>query len=139
MHSEIHAEQLTLGGVVEWLENNRIVLYRPQNSTQQALAELFDRAEQIVHDWPTDRPHLTVLDLTVNEVRYTPYLRDRGRRLGIMRPEIQMATALLAPRTFMAQILDMTVRLASSSRRPLMMHFSRESAIAWLKKVGNIG
>ena len=136
--ARVFTESLPLGGVVEWLENAQIVLYKPPHSGQDVLAELFARAEQIVMAWPANQPHLTILDLSGDKIRYTPYLRDHGRQLGEMRPELQMATALLAPRTFMAQILDMTVRIASRSKRPLTMQFSREAAVLWLKKVGGI-
>lgn len=136
---EAELETLPGGGIVEWLEDRRIVVYRAPDSSRLALQALFDRAEEIIRAWPTGKIYLAVLDLSSEQVGATPYARDRGRGLMNLRPDLMMVTSMLMRRSVQAQFFQLIVRLGQRANRQMAVHFSHDEAVTWLKKAGGIG
>lgn len=140
-HNAVQAsnlETLPGGGTVEWLEDRRMVVYHTPNASRLALQSLFDRGEAVIREWPSDRPYLAVLDLSSEEVGATPYARERGRGLMSLRPDLTMITSMLMRRSVQAQFFQLIVRFSQRRNRVLAVHFAREEAIDWLKKMGKI-
>lgn len=132
-------ETLRGGGSLEWLADRRIVSFYTPDSSQAVLQGLFDRAEEIIHDWPADRPLLMILDLSGPRVGMTPFARERGRAMLVMRPGLSISIAMVVSRTLQAQIFQVMIRLWQRSGRQIAVVYSREEAVAWLKKASGTG
>lgn len=131
-------ETLKGGGTLEWLADRRIVLFYTPDSSSGVLQGLFERAEAIIRDWPADQPLLIVLDVSGSRVGMTPFARERGRAMLVMRPGLSMAMAMIVSRSLQAQIIQVIIRMWQRSGKQIAVTFSREEALAWLKKVGGI-
>jgi hypothetical protein len=131
-------EDMADGVFIEWIEDRRIVVYHTPDSSRPVLQALFDRGEQIIRDWPTDKPYLSILDFSSDRVSRTPYARERGRALMLLRPELHVCMSMLMSRSVQAQLFQLMARTWQRGNRQLAVHFSREEAVAWLKKVGGI-
>lgn len=130
----------TLAGhvLVEWIEDRQIVIYRTPDSSRTAVQALFDRAEEIVLGWPADRPYLAILDFSADKIGATPYARERGQALLRIRPELKICMVMLIARSVQAQFFQLMARTRQQANKLLAIHFSRQEAVAWLKKVGDI-
>ncbi|MCC7210077.1 MAG: hypothetical protein IT323_22430 [Anaerolineae bacterium] len=131
-------ESLQGGGSLEWLADRHIVSFYTPDSSQAVLRGLFERAEEIIHGWPADRPMLMILDISGPRVGMTPFARERGRAMMVIRPGLSMALAMVVSRTLQAQIYQVMIRLWQRSGRQIAVVFSHDDAVAWLKTVGGI-
>lgn len=131
-------EQLENGVSVTWLEGRRIVVFYTPQSSRLAVQTLFDRAEAILCAWPADRPWLAILDFAEDKLGATSYARERGQKLVQMRPDMKLAIAMLTAPSVIAQFMQVIAHARQRENRLLAIHFSREEAIAWLKKKGGI-
>lgn len=131
-------EALRGGGSIEWLAGGQIALFYTPDSSQNVLQGLFDRAEEIIRNWPAERPLLMILDVSGPRVGMTPFARERGRAMLVMRPGLVMALAMVVSRTLQAQILQVMLRLWQRSGRQIALVYSRDEAVEWLKKIGGV-
>ncbi|MCC7207363.1 MAG: hypothetical protein IT323_08655 [Anaerolineae bacterium] len=132
-------ELLDHGVMLEWLENGQVAAFQPSKNTPEALATVFDRAEAIVRGWPSGKPHLVLLDLKTADISPTPYIRRRGEAIQALRPDVLIATAILTQRNVAGQFLRVVVAKTQKEKGLVAVHFSRDDAITWLKRVGGIG
>ncbi len=131
-------EALANNVTVEWIEGRRVVLFHTPHSTRAAVQTLFDRADTILEVWPADRPFLAILDFAEDTLGATSYARERGQRLLQARPDVKMAMVMLTTPSVIAQFMQVIAHARQRETRLLAIHFSRDDAIAWLKKVGGL-
>lgn len=132
-------ETLCPTACVEWLCGGRIVCYTASGAARETYRILFDRAEQITHDWPADQPYMVVIDMVTGNAGVTPYSRERGRALARLRPDLTTMMSLVMPRSVQASLTQITMRAFQNKSRAIAVHFARGEAIAWLKKLGHLG
>lgn len=131
-------EVLDHGVILEWIEARQIMVYRPPDASQQAAEALFDRAEALVREWPAGKPHLVMIDFQSAGIIPSVYMRERGKVMWSLRSDVLVATAMLMVRTPVGRFLTAVTGKTQGPQALMSVHFSRDEAIVWLKKVGNI-
>ena len=131
-------EVLSATARVEWLCGRRIVAYTATGAARNTYCLLFDRAEQIILNWPDGQPLLMMMDFLSGNASTTPYARERGRSLNQLRTELPVAMSMLMSRTVQASFAQLAMRAFQKPNRTIAVHFTREEGITWLKKIGKI-
>lgn len=122
----------------EWLCDGRIVCYWAAGASRNTYQLLFDRAEQIALDWPTDRPYLAIIDFLTGRAGVTPYAKERGRTLHKIRPDLPTMIAMVMPHSVQASFAQLAMRTFRTPTRAIDVYYSRKEAIAWLKRMGRL-
>jgi hypothetical protein len=81
------------------------------------------------------RPVLILQDLSNPHVAQTPYSRKRGQAITDLYPELRGRIAFILPNTLQSLRIQLFLRKDVQNRARLRdVFFSREQALAWLKK-----
>ncbi|HLY26399.1 MAG TPA: hypothetical protein VKQ72_08675 [Aggregatilineales bacterium] len=104
------AEQISPGFKIKWLFNQRL-LYVIGDSSQRADIDLwFKFMSTVIRDWPNNYTYLAVQDLSSPKFSLTPYAQSRASKTYEVRPTLTGRVAILMPRNFTGQMLQLFMR-----------------------------
>jgi hypothetical protein len=126
-------EQITAGLTRQWLFDHQIVVFKPSSVTHPAIDAWIDCVKATMEQWPTNLPYLAIHDMTSDNVSLTPYARARAEELIQVSTKAGSCAALVVPRTFVGQVIQMFVRTQRKQGIHNEIFFSMQAALDWLK------
>lgn len=127
--------QLAEGLYKEALHDERIVAYTITNLHRETIDLWANDARQVFEAWPTQWPFLNLQDFSANKnFTVTPYLKKRAEELTSTRPDFIGRTAVIVPKSFIAQAARLFLAALKNKKRQRQIFFTREDGLAWLQE-----
>ena len=125
-------EQLAPGVTIEWLHDKKIIVVTSHDTARTSVDSWMNRSADILQNWPSDRPYLCAIDASDPNVTRTPYSQGRLKELRTLRPDLKRYMALIPPKTYVMQLMQLSMKLPTS-REEMKIFFTRDEAIKWLQ------
>lgn len=92
---------------VEWLEPNKLVLFRLPDVKRASINAYIDGNLEILHGWDPARPLYTIQDISGPDVELTGYLRSRLSSVAdyIKEHQLHVTSAIVMQNDFAGQIM----------------------------------
>lgn len=127
-------EQLHEGLTFQWIFDGKAVAFYAENTTRGLVDAWADKLIEISKTWPESRPLYVLNDFSGKDCAVTPYNQQKNRELLKMYPRRKSVTAVVVKQSLTMQLSKLFVRVIPSSRVNVYLSFSRDEALAWLKK-----
>jgi hypothetical protein len=118
-----------------WFNDPRIAIITFNDSSRSTIDAWVKLTIETIRAWPQDQPMRLMHEALSKQVTFSPYLRSRAMEMiREIRPliPIQNKVAVVVSRSVAAQIAQLFTR--SIGTRNTQIFFSREDALAWLRK-----
>jgi hypothetical protein len=126
-------EEVAPGVTLEWLLDRRVAAFTFKTAVRESIDRARDKMKAVMENWPADHLYLGITDFSDPKLGLTPYVRERVKEPATWRPELRGYVALVMPRTFAAQLVQLALQAQRNDSRQVRAFFDREAAIAWLK------
>src|SRR5947209_2972505 len=126
------AEEIAPGITVNWLADRRIVFITFGTVLPDSVDAAMAYISNLIDTWPANRPFLSVLDFASKAITLTPAIRSCILQIVQRQPDIAGSNAVILPRSFAKQMLEMSLVTLSGKHRESEVFFTAEEGITWL-------
>jgi hypothetical protein len=131
VNTEIKSEE---GTTLEMIEDNTIGLMTLYGVARSTVDEWFDANVKLLTTWPKDKPYLVIHDASDRRTTVTPYMRARVNDLYKMNLRKDGFAAVVLPKSVTSQVIQVFLRYLRTEPMVVQVFFTRDEAIAWLKR-----
>jgi hypothetical protein len=115
------------------LHENQIVYFTIRTTARASWDGWYKTMLNLKSDWPADRPLLTLQDNLYKDAAFTPTVRDYSIKFTEHRPEITTYSAVILPKTLVAQFAQVFMRTIKIPNGQARVFFTVDDGLAWLK------
>jgi hypothetical protein len=127
------AQQIAPEISMRWYHDNRIVAFTIRTVARSSWEAWQKSMMDLKRDWPADRPFLNLQDNVYDKVASTPSIREFAVQVGRFRPEIVQYNAIILPKNFVAQFVEMSTRIHKDPNVTNRVFATVEEGLAWLE------
>lgn len=135
MNTPTRTQEFDVGVIVEWYDDNDIVLFAGSSQSRPAM-DIW--AEQVLADTRRKEGRIKhVIDLTANQTVITPYLRSKVKEVNNAYPNVTGFVAVIVRENLLTQAIRLFINREMMRGLPSMnarMFFNRDDALAWLRE-----
>jgi hypothetical protein len=125
-------EEIAPGFKVKRLFDRRILYVIAETSHRAVVDSWTEFMSSVITNWPDDRTYLAVQDLSSPKFSITPYVRARASETYEVRPALKGRVALILPKTFVGQMIQMFIRGEKRNHFETRYFGSSQEALLWL-------
>ncbi len=139
IETPLSVEHYPHGVTREWYYENRIVVFSVPTVEREAIDSWYDILKKTMAEWPVGRKWLAMHDVSHQaHMVMTPYLRAKANEIYNYRMDsLRGCIAVAAPRTFVAQLIQLFFAAQRNKRYATHLFFTRQSGLEWLKRMAD--
>lgn len=124
---------------LHWLHDHQIAYFTTRTVARTSWDGWLDTMLKMKREWPQDRPFLNLQDNLYQGAAFTPTVRQHSIQVSRYRPEIVQCTAVVLPKTIVAQFVQLFMRTFHEPNVDARVFFTVEDGLAWLvSKLGTV-
>ena len=126
-------EQIASGITLHWLNENRIAYFTIRTADRFSWSAWAKKMMDLKREWSIDRPFLTLHDSLYDGAAFTPTVRKHTTEVNNYRLELAQYTAIIMPKTPVAQFAQFFMRSHRVANRETQAFFTVGEGIDWLQ------
>ena len=126
-------QQVAPNMTLHWLHDHQIAYFTIRTVSRTSWAAWAKTMMALKDECPIDHPFLSLQDNLYPDAGFTSTIREYADQVSSYRPELLEYSAVILPKTLVAQMVDLFLRSSHRVHSGIRVFFNAEDGLAWLE------